>query len=83
MVTIKQELGGGLGYKVWLELEGYGPMDYMLMPDGKRVAHNHPSIVANEEHAKHIKGCIVGMRICGVRWFDDYKGQDVINPPKQ
>jgi len=74
--------GGGLGYKTWLQTQGYGAQDVLLLPCGKLVARCHPAITATEEHARVIGGVEVGMQIQGVRWTEPYIGQEVCNPPE-
>lgn len=70
-----------LGYNCWLLVDRFGVNDCLLVDqasDQPKVARCHPVIRAERIHAEHL-GCEVGDLICGVRWFEPYRGQPVVN----
>jgi hypothetical protein len=66
-----------LGYYCWLVLDRFGACDQLVI--NQEVANCHPAISAQQMHVDQIHGVQLGDIICGVRWFESYKGQDVAN----
>jgi len=80
-MQVLEKLGSGLGYQTWLRVDRFGACD-LLRIDSETVAHCHPTIRAEDSHAREV-GCEVGALICGVRWFSPFVGQEVCNPGQQ
>ena len=83
-IDMRDKAPSGLGYEYWLLVDGYGANDCLLVDaasDNPKVARCHPVIPAEQMHVDAL-GCELGDLICGVRWFEPYKGQDVINLPQ-